>query len=137
LGHEARLTGALQGASLAAPRLRHGDRQRRDLVTYAWLASAELLCSWRFLAGNQVREEKSGLRGSSTAAAASPSASEPMSRHECNRSKREAFLADCTVVGNAMLQQAYLHLGSWLASRSAGAGVTLTGTGHTGSGSQH
>lgn len=105
MGHEASLTGALQGASLAAPRLRHGDRQRRDLVTYAWLASAELLCSWRFLAGNQVRGGEERAQGRQQQQKQRRRlASEPMSRHECNRSKREAFLADCTVVGNAMLQ---------------------------------
>ena len=47
IGCAGELTGAMQGASLAASRLRHGDGQSRDLVSSAWLRlkSVELDCS--------------------------------------------------------------------------------------------
>lgn len=63
IGCAGELAGAMQRAFLAEPRLRHGHRQRRDLLTCAWLDGVEADCRWAFLAGSEGVH--SGFRGSS------------------------------------------------------------------------
>lgn len=63
IGCAGEFAGAMQGASLAVSRLRHGDRQRCDLLTSAWLECIEVVRRWPFLAESEG--DLSGFRGSS------------------------------------------------------------------------
>lgn len=71
IGCAGELAGAMQGASLAALRLRHDDRQRRDLLTSAWLECVRVVRRWPFLAGSEG--DLGGFRGISSSASVSRS----------------------------------------------------------------